>query len=600
MNPPPPLLVPPPLPPPLPPAGKPSPKPSPGRRWARWIVWGILGAVLVARWFNPPDPRLTWGQLVGRQPEPAPRRWEERRFSRPPTQLRSAEKPIPADLWRLEIQISEADVNTLRDRGSIWPARDGMPRVERPEVQVTIREGGITYTNVSLHIKGSAGSLRQFDDKPALTLNFSKHAKGQSFHGFNKISLNNSVQDPTYLAEALCRELFTAAGVPAPSVTHATAVINGRDMGLYVVVEGWGKPFLHKHFPDVRGNLYEGPFASEIHRNLQVNSGDQPDDHSDLDRLLEIIEGRDRTEMWRRLGEVVDLDRFATMLALEVMTCHWDGYSLNRNNFRVFHDRSTDRLVFLPHGMDQMFGQDGRMPPTSSIHPSARGAVARIFMSTREGRSLYTNRVASLTTNLFRAEKLVGRVHELAQRLQPTLAAYGSDVAARHNAEVDDLCRRITERCQYIVEQLNTAPPPTVATIFDAEGHSVLSGWKSRTAAPASANYDRVREGDKNLLRITATGGTSGSWRTQVNLPPGEYLFEGTAVVGSIGAPGGIRLRISGNQTQWVQAPAGTRTPLQFVFGVQDMTATVELVCELGGPVGQVSFDESTLRLTRR
>lgn len=66
---------------------------------------------------------------------------------------------------------------------------------ERPEVRVTVREGGETYTDVALHPKGAAGSFRAFDDKPAMTLNFSKHKKGRTFHGYAKISLNNSVQD---------------------------------------------------------------------------------------------------------------------------------------------------------------------------------------------------------------------------------------------------------------------------------------------------------------------------------------------------------------------------------------------------------------------
>ncbi len=586
------LPTPPPLPPPLPPSNRRARSLSPGRRWARRLVWLTLGIILVVRWFHPPEPGYTWHQLVN--PEP-PRR-EDRRFSRPPTQVRAAQQPVPADLWRLEIQLAPEAVNTLRNRPLSRPSGGGSKRAERPEVLATIREGNQTYTNVALHLKGSAGSARQFDDKPAMTLNFSKHAKGQSFHGFSKISLNNSVQDPTYISEALCRELFTAAGVPAPAATHATAVVNGRDLGLFVVVEGWGKPFLRKHFSDVGGNLYEGPFASEVNPEMEVNSGDQPDDHSDIDRLLAVVENRDRTDLWKRLGEVVDVDRYASLLALEVMTCHWDSYSLNRNNYRVFHDRSSERLIFLPHGMDQMFGWMDRMPTSSSIQPSVRGAVARAFMSTREGRQLYRNRVAALSTNLFVEEKLIGRVRELAGHLQPTLAAYGSDIAAQHAAEADHLCRRISERCHSIAEQLISHTEPTP---FDPSGPAPLSGWKPRNTQPA-ARYDRFQQGGQSRLRITANGGTSASWRTQVALNPGEYLFEGIAEIGDAGAPEGVRLRISGTQTEWIPAPAGARIPLQFHFNVEDLLTTVELICELGGPVGQATFDETSLKLIRQ
>lgn len=40
--------------------------------------------------------------------------------------------------------------------------------------------------------------------------------------------------------------MFVEAGVPAPKVEHATVVLNGQDRGLYVVSEGWGKPFLRR------------------------------------------------------------------------------------------------------------------------------------------------------------------------------------------------------------------------------------------------------------------------------------------------------------------------------------------------------------------
>ena len=35
-------------------------------------------------------------------------------------------------------------------------------------------------------------------------------------------------------------------------------------------------------------------------------------------------------------------DRFLSFLATEVMLCHWDGYALNRNNFRVYHIKNEN------------------------------------------------------------------------------------------------------------------------------------------------------------------------------------------------------------------------------------------------------------------
>ena len=59
---------------------------------------------------------------------------------------------------------------------------------------------------------------------------------------------------------------------------------------------------------------------------------------------------------WRRLQQTLDIDRFSTFMAMEVMVCHWDGYCMNQNNYRVFHNLADNRIVFIAHGMDQLFG----------------------------------------------------------------------------------------------------------------------------------------------------------------------------------------------------------------------------------------------------
>ena len=90
----------------------------------------------------------------------------------------------------LRLEITPQDMGKLRQTVARHRSQ-----AERPSVPATVREGELVWTNVSLHLKGAAGNFRSVDDKPALTLNFDKLADGQRFHGLQKISLNNSVQD---------------------------------------------------------------------------------------------------------------------------------------------------------------------------------------------------------------------------------------------------------------------------------------------------------------------------------------------------------------------------------------------------------------------
>src|SRR6185503_12061269 len=131
---------------------------------------------------------------------------------------------------RIKIDIPKDGMATLRKYQWGWGGGG-----ERQAVRATVREGETVYTNVAVHLKGAAGSFRSIDQNPCLTLKFDKFVDGQRFHGLDKISLNNSVQDSSYLNEKICREMFEAAGVPVPRSDHATVELNGRALGLYVL-----------------------------------------------------------------------------------------------------------------------------------------------------------------------------------------------------------------------------------------------------------------------------------------------------------------------------------------------------------------------------
>src|SRR5262245_5805127 len=81
-----------------------------------------------------------------------------------------------------------------------------LQRGPRKYVKCTLKVGDQTFKDVGIHLKGAAGSYRDWNDRPALTLNMDKFAKGQTFMGLDKFHLNNSVQDGTYMNEILCGE----------------------------------------------------------------------------------------------------------------------------------------------------------------------------------------------------------------------------------------------------------------------------------------------------------------------------------------------------------------------------------------------------------
>jgi spore coat protein CotH len=340
-------------------------------------------------------------------------------------------------LLRIQIQIPQSGLSSLRQTRS--------EKRPRPTVQATIREGNLVYTNVAVHLKGAAGSFRSIDDKPAFTLKFDKFIPDQTFHGLHKISLNNSVQDGTYLCEQISRELFIAAGVPAPRASHGLVELNGRPLGLYVVLEGSNRQFLKRFFDNPDGNLYDGGFCRDIDSRLEVNCGSDPANHSGLRALRAAV----RNPSYERLQQVLDMDRFLSMVALEVMLSHWDGYTFNRNNWRIFHDLGSNRMVFIPHGLDQLFDGGRRLGPSQ-----ASGVVSKAVLNTTEGRTHYNERLRQIYTNVFNVDAIAARIDELSAGISSAIAETDPKLARSFQQKANSLKRRIIQRGEAVRREL--------------------------------------------------------------------------------------------------------------------------------------------------
>ena len=494
----------------------------------------------------------------------------------------------------IEIEISNEGMETLREHTG---RRADTP--QRNDVLATVREGGRTYRQVSLHLKGSGGSFRRVDANPGLTLTFDKHLAGQRFHGLQKISLNNSVQDSTFLCERVGRRMFDAAGVPVPRSSYATVRLNGRSLGLYVLVEGWNKQFLKRHFKDAGGNLYEAALGMDISDSLEVKSGDAPEDRRALSTLLRAVREPNLTNRCAEISRALDMDRFFTFMALEVMIGHWDGYCLHENNYRIFHDRSAGRLVFLPHGMDQLFGM--RRPEMDPpVIPQVSGMVAAAILETDEGRQRYLDRMAELHARVFDLDALTNDLRRTAARLRPLLAEDASALST-FESRVPMLEKRVLQRYFDVRDQLAEARTPL--RIRGGTHTFNVSGWISRRDS-GRPNFSRRDRNGIDGLQITANSpADSGTWRRSALLEAGRYRFEGRVRVENTSrwnlvlSPT-VSLRSSEDgQTRRTERGEGV-VAFTHEFTV-DAPRRVEFICELKGGPGRATFESGSLKVQR-
>jgi spore coat protein H len=467
----------------------------------------------------------------------------------------------------------------------------------RPEAKAIVRVAGKVFNDVAIHLKGAVGSFRGIDGKPGMTLNLDKHVPGQELFGLDKFYLNNSVQDPTYLNEKLGRELYNEAGVPTPRASHAIVELNGRQLGVYVLIEGFDKRFLRKHFEDVTGNLYDGGFANDIDAELNINSGDQREDQTDLKRLNEAVNSGEREQ----IEGVLDLDRFYSLVALDVILWNWDGYSMSRNNYRLYSDRAAAKFVFIPHGLDQLFSN-----PEGVIYPMMVSRAANAVMNMPNGEEEYLERVESLVEGVFVSSRVNQRAKEMAAILGGVLEEINSSEAAGYEQRITKLTKRIQKR-ERVLRKIISGRDQLIA--FDAAGMASEFEWESvNEFAEMTANQETVDQRTSLTLRVDQ-GASWSRWTTELWLERGNYRFECDLKYTLVeadwgdGMRGGVGIRVSGVEvtTDNVSRKRGEsgwhRVEQEFALDIP--IGAVSLSCELRARTGTVWFDRESLRLVR-
>ncbi len=117
-----------------------------------------------------------------------------------------------------------------------------------------------SYNNVAIRAKGNT-SLTQVasygNDRYSFKIEFDHYDSTISYHGLDKLSLNNIIQDNTYMKDYLTYQMMGYFGVDAPLCSYVYITVNGEDWGLYLAVEGVEESFLERNYGSDYGELYK-------------------------------------------------------------------------------------------------------------------------------------------------------------------------------------------------------------------------------------------------------------------------------------------------------------------------------------------------------
>ncbi len=119
---------------------------------------------------------------------------------------------------------------------------------------------GENYGNVGIRAKGntSLSSVSSMgSDRYSFKLEFDQYDNTKSYYGLDKLSLNNIIQDNTFMKDYLTYRMMGEFGVAAPLCSYVYITVNGEDFGLYLAIEGIEDGFLQRNYGKDYGELYK-------------------------------------------------------------------------------------------------------------------------------------------------------------------------------------------------------------------------------------------------------------------------------------------------------------------------------------------------------
>jgi len=119
---------------------------------------------------------------------------------------------------------------------------------------------GEKFSNVGIRPKGNS-SLNTVasseSDRYSFKLEFDHYDGSSTYHGLDKLCLNNAIQDNTYMKDFLCYQMMNFLGADAPLSSFVWITVNGEDWGLYTAVEAIEDAFAQRSYWKDHGQLYK-------------------------------------------------------------------------------------------------------------------------------------------------------------------------------------------------------------------------------------------------------------------------------------------------------------------------------------------------------
>ena len=351
------------------------------------------------------------------------------------------------------------------------------------------------FRQVGIRAKGN-NSLRLTSEyeltRYSLKVEFDHYLPQGNYHGLDKLSLDASFQDNSYLKMVLAFDMMRFMGVPTPLCSYAWVRVNGEDWGLFLAVEECEEAFAGRNFGWDHGVLYQPDYRSLNDENADValryideqpssypnifDHAKTPMVHSDQRRLIESLRKLSQGEV----TTAVHTDEVLRYFVVQVFVMNWDSYLGHTGHNYILYEEEG-RLCMLPWDYNLAFGtyalgmsdpiRDPNVLINYPIDTPAEGSIMRqrpLYHELMKEDALfaqYHSLFSSFLVDYFDS----GRFEALLQEKEALIAPYVKKDPtafcsyADHQLAVDTLRQVCQKRKESIQGQLEGRYPSTLA-----------------------------------------------------------------------------------------------------------------------------------------
>ncbi len=358
------------------------------------------------------------------------------------------------------------------------PPADGQAQGERPQPpeNFQIPEAGQgADMNGGMRQEASADQV-----KIPFLIKFDEYVDGQTYQGNTTLSIRNygTSYDAAMLQEPVTNMAALLVDMPATDTAYAGFKFNDGEEMLYVISELVNENYLEKYFENANGILYKAELGSTLSYvdedpSSYSNSFTQQTRINDADLLplidfMRFLDQSDDATFEKELLNYLDVDSFATYLAVNAMLVNTDSMLGMNNNYYLYYDEETEQFTLLIWDANESFGKLGgsasydlsltntqngagnRGGPGGGGMGGGQNALLTRFMANAKFKAMYEEKLQEVYEKAFTSGAMTDAIEQYSELIHSANDEHNLVEIDAYDEAVEKMKTFISQRAEYL------------------------------------------------------------------------------------------------------------------------------------------------------